>query len=93
MWLLQTSFQDSTGYFSVSGPLPSSSGSTTPITVSSNDVDIGDSECREDYLLIPGGWGGTDPNNAYYNRDRYCGQAFGYCTKIDCTTRDVGAVR
>ena len=63
------------------------------MTVTSTDVDIGDAECREDFLMIPGGWGGTDPNNAMFTRDRYCGQAFGYCTKLDCTTREIGTVR
>ena len=24
---------------------------------------------------------------------RFCGQALGYCTKTDCTTREIGAVR
>ena len=59
----------------------------------SNDVDIGDAECREDFVMIPGGWGGTDPNNAQYTRDRYCGQALGYCSNLDCNTRNVGTVR
>ena len=87
--------QNSTGYFSLSGPLPSSSGTSSPVVVTSNDVDIGDAECRqsrytiyllsiistlylqyllfiyrEDYVEIAGGWGGTDPNNALYTRDR-----------------------
>ena len=75
----------------MSGALPTSTGN--PVTVTSTDVDIGDAECREDFLNIPGGWGGTDPNNALFTRDRYCGQAFGYCTKLDCTTREIGTVR
>ena len=75
----------------MSGALPTSTGN--PVTVTSTDVDIGDAECREDFLNIPGGWGGTDPNNALFTRDRYCGQAFGYCTKDDCTTREIGTVR
>jgi len=90
-WGVGTSFENSTGYFSMSGALPTSTGN--PVTVTSTDVDIGDAECREDFLNIPGGWGGTDPNNALFTRDRYCGQAFGYCTKDDCTTREIGTVR
>ena len=39
--------QNSTGYFSLSGPLPSSSGTSSPVVVTSNDVDIGDAECRQ----------------------------------------------
>ena len=106
----------------MSGPLPTST-TGSAVTVSSNDVDIGDSECRQvntlntrlslvntllilathwsihcvlmgqDYVSIPGGWGGTDINNALYDRDRFCGQALGYCLEDTCNTREVGAVR
>ena len=45
--------QNSTGYFSLSGPLPSSSGTSSPVVVTSNDVDIGDAECRQSrYISI-----------------------------------------
>ena len=84
--------QDAAGYFSLSGPLPTST-TGSAVTVSTNDVDIGDSECRQDYVTIPGGWGGTDINNALYDRDRFCGQALGYCLEDTCNTRAVGAVR
>ena len=47
----------------------------------------------QDYVSIPGGWGGTDINNALYDRDRFCGQALGYCLEDTCNTREVGAVR
>ena len=76
----------------MSGPLPTST-TGSAVTVSTNDVDIGDSECRQDYVSIPGGWGGTDINNALYDRDRFCGQALGYCLEDTCNTREVGAVR
>ena len=33
-------------------------------------VQIGDADCRNDYLLIPGGWGGTDVANFKFSRDR-----------------------
>ena len=44
--------QNSTGYFSLSGPLPSSSGTSSPVVVTSNDVDIGDAECRQSRYTI-----------------------------------------
>ena len=33
-------------------------------------VQVGDTECRGDYVLVPGGWGGTNLNNQRFTRDR-----------------------
>merc|ERR1712048_1015583 len=79
-------------------PLPgylslSDKGLTEGDDLSSSDARIGDSECQNDFLLIPGGWGGSDPQNKAFSRDRFCGQALGYCRDETCTTKELGAIK
>eukprot|EP00090_Calanus_glacialis_P042171 TRINITY_DN74889_c0_g1_i1.p1 TRINITY_DN74889_c0_g1~~TRINITY_DN74889_c0_g1_i1.p1 ORF type:complete len:203 (+),score=44.16 TRINITY_DN74889_c0_g1_i1:126-734(+) len=85
-WSTTMPYGAQNGHFSLSG-------TEQTATLTNADVEIGDSDCRNDYLQIPQGWGGTDPNNEQFGRDRFCGQALGYCTKVDCTTKDLGGVR
>jgi hypothetical protein len=35
-----------------------------------NCSQIGDVDCRGDYVYIPNGWGGSDINNMKFSRDR-----------------------
>ena len=39
-------------------------------------LQIGDADCRNDYLLIPGGSGGTDVANLKFSRDRSAAACF-----------------
>ncbi|XP_023335615.1 uncharacterized protein LOC111706897 [Eurytemora carolleeae] len=85
-WSTPSPYSTQNGYFSLTGT------EQTGI-LSQTDVRVGDTDCRTDYVLIPEGWGGTDLNNRLYSRDRYCGQALGYCNQLSCTTKVLGAVR
>jgi len=78
-WSTPNPPEDQAGYFSVSGQL---SDTTSPITLTDADVKLGDTDCSSDYLLIPGGSGGTDPTSL--PKDRFCGQALGYCSNAAC---------
>jgi len=73
------------GHFSVSGKLTTGA---TELAVA--DIKTGDTDCKEDYVLIPGGTGGTDPTSL--PRDRFCGQALGYCPDAACSASELGPV-
>ena len=77
---------DQKGLFSVSGDLTAVPPNTIP-----DNADNGDTDCRKDYVMIP--QGGDAANPGRLTRDRFCGQALGFCDdSADCDARILGAV-
>ena len=74
------------GYFSLSGDIPAA-GADIAAAVALN----GDVSCTTDYVIIPGGTGGTDP--ASLAKDRFCGQALAYCPDAACAANVIGPVK
>ena len=73
------------GYFSLTGTLPAAA----PIPVA--DAKNGDADCQTDYVIIPGGTGGTDSTSL--PKDRFCGQALAYCPDAACAALVIGPIR
>jgi len=95
-WTTATPYDQQVGFLSLSENLPKVSGGGTA-TLTATNILIGDNDCRGDYLVIPRGWGGTSLNNKAFGKDRYCGQALGYCAADSCdktsSGRALGGVR
>ena len=67
---------------------------TCPVLANGN-VKYGDADCARDYLIIAGGSETGTSSDLLYSKDRFCGQALGYCkegnTAGSCTPT-IGAV-
>ena len=46
-------------------------GTLPPSIIKKHCIQIGDTECSSDYVMISGGWGGTEQDNKYNSKDRY----------------------
>ena len=78
---------DQIGLFSVSGDLTTITGTNTV----PGNADNGDTSCQKDYVMIP--QGGDVANPGRLPRDRFCGQALGFCDDTaTCADRILGAV-
>ena len=69
-WGTASPAADQVGHFSLSGKL--TAGQTSLVVGDAKAGDDATTGCQEDYVLIPGGTGGTDPTSLA--KDRYCGQ-------------------
>jgi len=90
-WSTPSPYADQKGYFS----LTDAEVAATVTALAATNVKVGDADCQTDYVMIPGGWGGTDINNRQFAKDRFCGQALGYCsaaTGATCT-KALGSVK
>ena len=75
------------GLFSVSGDLTTIA--TAPLTDVADAIN-GDSNCQKDYVMIPQGGDAANPESL--TRDRFCGQALGFCGDATCSANVLGAV-
>ena len=76
---------DEIGLLSLSGDATALSGNTQ-----ASDAITGDALCQDDFVMIPQGGDGTNPANL--KKDRFCGQALGFCADDTCSANTLGAV-
>ena len=76
---------DQIGQFSLSGDVTSITDMTT-----GTDALNGDTNCQTDYVMIAQGGDGSSPTSL--TKDRFCGQALGFCSDDTCSANSLGAV-